>query len=125
MENVQHLRRQGHNRVIDGEVIPQRGADLAPQRSRREVSVPEPVSQSSRLYEEDKLYRKAKTVDSGKRLAEMSIEGIFELDERLQEARAEGKSPMALAGAERIQAIFGQGAGSLISDFINNPYERW
>ena len=58
-------------------------------------------------------------------LADTWVTRALQLDQRLQQARAEGASPMVLAMIEKMAVVYGAGAGGLIVDFMNRPYERW
>jgi hypothetical protein len=124
MEQYQPISREQSGRVTGGQVVPQHSADVV-RRSHREAAVPAPVSRSSDLTERDRHYRAGATLDGGGNLVNIATDRILKSDRRLQEAAADGASPMALAAIERLQMTYGVGAGNLVDDFMNHPYERW
>jgi hypothetical protein len=96
---------------------------VSSQRERRDVL--EPVSWSSALGEQDRLYRAAKALDGAGDLVEVAGERIVEADRRLRQAAAEGASPMALAAMERLHATYGAGACFVVSEVMTNAYQRY
>jgi hypothetical protein len=110
--------------VINGQMAARYVPDLT-SRSHREPAVPRPVSRSSELNQRDRHYRAAGTLDDGGNLVDVATDRILKSDQRLQEAAADGTSPMALAAIENLHMKYGVGAGHLVDDFMNRPYERW
>jgi hypothetical protein len=124
MEQYQPISREQSGRVTSGQVVPQRQPDVV-RRSYRETAVPESVSRSSGLNQRDRHYRAGATLDDGGNLIDIATDRILKSDRKLQDAVAEGTSPMALAAIERLHMTYGVGAAHVVDDFMNHPYERW
>jgi hypothetical protein len=108
-----------------GELVLRPKAEIERRRPEPQFIVPVAVSQSSYLNEKDRHYRAAETVENGGDLAERSANRILRLDGRLRQAEADGASPRALAGIERLEEVLSHGTGMLVLDFVLKPYERW
>jgi hypothetical protein len=100
-------------------------ADAALRRREAQDTAPVPVSRSSYLNEKDRYYRAAETLDNGADLARRGIENLLDLDRQRREVPADAASPQVLAAIEQFELIYVRGAGNVVSDFINRPYERW
>jgi hypothetical protein len=123
VKRVTQLHPQQVNATYAGEMVPRQQA--TPARRRQEVIVPVAVSQSSYLNEKDRHYRAAETVENGGDLAKRGVKNLLDLDRQLNEAAADDASPRALAGIEQLEQIYVKGAGMVVWDFMNRPYERW
>jgi hypothetical protein len=84
MEKLQPITCSPGRIVNGGQVVPQRATDIESRRSRRDVL--EPVSWSSALNEQDRLYRAAEALDGAGDLVEVAGERIVEADRTLRQA---------------------------------------
>jgi hypothetical protein len=125
MNNVERVTRlhPQSDAASAGEMVPRQQA--TPARRRQELIVPVAVSQSSYLNEKDRHFRAAETVENAADLAKRGVKNLLDLDRQLQEAEADDASPRALAGIEQLEQIYVNGAGMVVCDFMNRPYERW
>jgi hypothetical protein len=103
-----------------GEMAMRPDAEAAAQR-RREAQAqsiaPIPVSRSSYLYEMDRYYRAAVTVENTGDLGERAINRIVRLDRKATEAALEGVSPRAQANIERVIEVVGHTTGLVVFDY--------
>jgi hypothetical protein len=76
-----------------------------------------PVSRSSYLYEMDRHYRAAVTVENTGDLAERAVDRIVRLDRKATEAAMIGVSPRAQANIERMIDVVGHTTGMVVFDY--------
>jgi hypothetical protein len=98
---------------------------VAPLPVPRESGGPLAVSRSSYLNEKDRHYRAAETMENAADLAKRGVKNLLDIDRQLHEAEADDASPRALAGIEQLEQIYVNGAGMVVCDFMNRPYEKW
>jgi hypothetical protein len=122
MEKIQPITRDPGRTVNGGRVVPQRTADVA-RRERHEIL--EPVSWSSALCEQERLYRAGKTIAGAADLVEIADERFVEADQRLRQAAAVGASPLLLAGMERLHMTLHAGTRFVVGEVLTNPYDRY
>jgi hypothetical protein len=123
MERVQPITQSPGRTAGRGQVVPQRPTSLPSRPERRDIL--EPVSYSSALGEQDRLYRAAKALDGAGDLVKVAGERIVEADRNLRQAAAEGASPSALAALEKLHMTYGMGACFVVGEVMTNPYDRY
>jgi hypothetical protein len=94
-------------------------AEVAAQRRReaQQFIAPVPVSRSSYLYEMDRHYRAAVTVENTGDLVERAVDRIVRADGKATEAAMMGVSPRAQAHIERMVDILGHTTGLVVFDY--------
>jgi hypothetical protein len=121
MENAEGMTGSHPPRATNGqsgEMAMRPDAEAVAQRRREAQPItPMPVSRSSYLYETDRHYRAAVTVENTVDLAGRAIDGLVGLDRKALGAAVDGVSQRTQANIERLIEVVGHTTGMLVFDF--------